>query len=136
MSDIAAVLPTTVQLVVVSMLITVLIAVPLGVVAAVNEGRAADTAARIIFVIGGGLPVFWLAIMLRWLLGANLGWFPISGTNGFGMSPPQVTGFTLVDSLVFGSFANFVDSFLHLLLPALALSAPSWRRWHATSGRT
>lgn len=123
-SDIAAVLPSTVQLVVLGMLFTILIAVPLGVTAAVNEGRAGDIASRMIFVIAGGVPVFWLAIMLRWLLGAIFGWFPISGTNGFGMSPPDVTGFTIIDSLLFGSFGNLTDSVWHLVLPALALSSP------------
>lgn len=122
--DIAAVLPTTVQLVLLSMALTVVIAVPLGAAAALHEGRAGDVAARAIMVIGGGVPVFWLAVMVRWLLGAELGWFPISGTNGFGMAPPDVTGFTVLDSAVFGTPAQLFDSIGHLLLPALALCSP------------
>lgn len=124
LTDLGAVLPTTIQLVVLAMLIMVVIAAPLGIIAAANEGRAADVAARIILVLSGGVPVFWLAIMMRWVFGSILGWFPISGTNSVGMSPPTVTGFTVIDSLLFGNFGNLVDSVDHLILPALALSAP------------
>jgi peptide/nickel transport system permease protein len=122
--DIGAVLPTTIQLVLLGMTLTILIAVPLGVIAALNEGRAGDVAARTIMVIGGGVPVFWLAVMLRWLLGAILGWFPISGINAFGMAPPGVTGFTVLDALVFGDAGEVADSAAHLVLPALALCSP------------
>ena len=122
--DLLSVLPTTVQLVLLTMLIVVLVAVPLGIVSAVNEGRAADIASRVILVLSGGVPMFWLAIMLRWALGLQLGWFPISGTNGVGMAPPKVTGFTILDSLLFGGPANVVDSVTHLVLPAVALSMP------------
>ncbi|NUR85478.1 MAG: ABC transporter permease [Nonomuraea sp.] len=122
--DLAAALPNTIQLVLAGMLITVLVAVPLGVVAAVSQGRAADVAARIILVLAGGVPIFWFAIMLRWTLGFLLGWFPLSGTSGVGMAPPDVTGFTVLDSLLFGNVANVLDSLAHLVLPALALSVP------------
>ncbi|GGS83375.1 peptide ABC transporter permease [Nonomuraea spiralis] len=123
-SDLAAALPNTIQLVLAGMLITVLVAVPLGVVAAVSQGRAADVAARLILVLAGGVPIFWFAIMLRWTLGFLLGWFPLSGLNGVGMAPPDVTGFTVLDSLLFGDVANLLDSLAHLVLPALALSVP------------
>lgn len=122
--DLLSVLPTTIQLVLLTMLVVVVVAVPLGIVSAVNEGRAADIASRIILVLSGGVPMFWLAIMLRWALGLQLGWFPISGTNGVGMAPPKVTGFTILDSLLFGGPANVLDSVAHLVLPAVALSMP------------
>jgi peptide/nickel transport system permease protein len=122
--EIAQVLPSTIQLVLVGMAITVLMSLPLGIIAALKEGRAADTAIRIVLVIEGGVPVFWLAIMLRWILGANLRWFPITGENSIGGAPPDVTGFTILDSILFGTPANLGDSISHLFLPALALSGP------------
>ncbi|MBT8162008.1 MULTISPECIES: ABC transporter permease [Arthrobacter] len=124
MGDLGAVLPTTIQLVLLGMFITVLIAAPVGIAAAVSEGKAADVAARIVLVTSGGVPVFWLAIMMRWILGSVLGWFPISGTNSVDGGPPTVTGFTVLDSLLFGTIGNLADSVFHLILPALALSAP------------
>ncbi|NQX25880.1 ABC transporter permease [Microbacteriaceae bacterium VKM Ac-2854] len=123
-ADLANTLPVTLQLVIVSMLVTVVIAVPLGVLAAVQQGKAADIASRVIFVLAGGVPVFWLAILLQWTIGSNLGLFPISGSNSFGMDSPRVTGFTLVDALLAGNPTGFGDSLAHLILPALALAAP------------
>lgn len=123
-TDLAQVLPTTIQLVLVGMFFTAIIAAPLGIIAAVNEGKPADIASRIIMVLAGGVPVFWLAIMARWVLGSILGWFPISGTNSIGMAPPDVTGFTILDSLLFGNIQQLGDSIGHLILPALTLSAP------------
>lgn len=123
-SDLANTLPVTLQLVVVTMILTILIAVPLGALSAVNRGRAGDIATRVVLVLAGGVPVFWLAILLQWLLASNLGMLPISGSNSFGMDAPRVTGYTLVDSLLAGSVPGFLDSLAHLILPALALSAP------------
>jgi len=123
-SDLANTLPVTLQLVIVTMAITIVIAVPLGVLAAVHRGRAGDVATRVILVLAGGIPVFWLAILLQWVLASTLGILPISGSNSFGMGAPRVTGFTLVDSLIAGSLPSFFDSLAHLLLPAVALSAP------------
>lgn len=123
-SDLANTLPVTLQLVVVTMILTILIAVPLGVLSAVHSGRIGDIATRIILVLAGGIPVFWLAILLQWVLASNLGLLPISGSNSFGMDSPTVTGLTLVDSVIAGNPAGFFDSLAHLILPALALSAP------------
>jgi ABC-type dipeptide/oligopeptide/nickel transport system permease component len=123
-TDLQIVLPVTLQLVVVTMAITILVAVPLGILAAVRHGTAADGATRLVAILGGGVPVFWLALMLQWGLASRLGWAPISGANGFGTAPPVVTGATLVDSVIAGRPDMFADSLWHLLLPALALSAP------------
>lgn len=123
-SDLSGTVPTTLQLVIVTMIVTVVIAVPLGALSAALRDRAPDVSARILFVLAGGVPVFWLAILFQWVFASNLGWFPISGANSFGMAPPRVTGFTLVDSALAGSLPMFADSLSHLILPALALSAP------------
>lgn len=123
-SDLALVVPVTLQLVVVTMVLTVAVAVPLGTLAAVRHGRSADTVTRLVAILGGGVPVFWLALMLQWLLAAKLGWVPISGSSGFGHAPPVVTGATLVDSVLAGSPTDLADSAWHLVLPAVALSAP------------
>ncbi len=123
-ADLAVAVPTTLQLVVVTMLFTMLIAVPLGTIAAALRDKSPDVAARIFFVLAGGVPVFWLAVMLQWILATNLGWFPISGANTIGEAPPRVTGASMLDSIIAGDAAAFADSFEHLVLPALALAAP------------
>ena len=124
LADLSVALPVTIQLVVVTMLVTLVVAIPLGVLAAVERGRASDAATRMILVLAGGVPVFWLAVLLQWVFGANLHLLPISGSNNFGMASPPVTGFTLLDPLLAGNPAGFGDALAHLILPALALSAP------------
>ena len=124
MAEIAEVLPSTIQLVLLGMFFTVLVAMPLGIVAALNEGRTKDIAIRVLLVLEGGIPIFWLAIMMRWIFGSIFGWFPITGENGIGLAPPDVTGFTIIDSLFFGTWDNLRDSISHLILPAVALTAP------------
>ncbi|BBH70212.1 peptide ABC transporter permease [Actinoplanes sp. OR16] len=123
-ADLARVLPPTLELVLLTMLINVLVAVPLGVVSALRHGRSGDTASRMIMVLGGGVPVFWLALMLQYLVGSKLGWLPLSGRNSYGLESPPVTGLATVDALLAGNVAGFTDAVSHLLLPAIALSAP------------
>lgn len=123
-SDLASVLPPTLELVALTMAINLGVAVPLGVIAAVRQGRLADTAIRVIVVLGGGIPVFWLGLMLQYLIGARLGWLPISGKTSYGMESPAVTGFPTLDALLAGNTAGFFDTLAHLVLPAVALSAP------------
>ncbi|ROO86998.1 peptide/nickel transport system permease protein [Actinocorallia herbida] len=123
-ADLADVLPPTLELVLLTMLVNLCVAVPLGVVAAVRQGRAADTAIRVIVVLGGGVPVFWLGLMLQYLVGTRLGLLPISGRLDYGMDSPVVTGFATVDALLAGNTAGFGNAVAHLILPAIALSAP------------
>ncbi|RAK36499.1 peptide/nickel transport system permease protein [Actinoplanes lutulentus] len=122
--DLATVLPPTLELVALTMVFNIAIAVPLGVFSALRHGRSGDTASRLIMVLGGGVPVFWLALMLQYLIGSRLGWLPISGRNGFGLESPPVTGLATVDALLAGNIAGLWDAVQHLILPALALSAP------------
>jgi peptide/nickel transport system permease protein len=72
-------LPTTLWLLVSGTACTLLIAVPLAVLAAARSGGAADAVIRAVPVVGLGLPAFWLGIMLILVFGLKLGWFPVGG---------------------------------------------------------
>jgi len=121
--DIAQVLPSSIELVVTAMIINVCIAVPLGVIAAYNRGRRADVTARLVALLGAAVPVFWLALLMQLFFSAFLGWLPLYGQLGFGITVPQITGVVLLDTLLSGSPAAFGSAILHLILPALTLSA-------------
>jgi peptide/nickel transport system permease protein len=123
-TDLQLVLPVTLQLVLAAMLVTVVVAVPLGTFAAMRYGTAVDGFTRVLAILGGGIPVFWLALMLQWGIAARLGWAPISGASGYGLAPPVVTGATVLDSVIAGRPDMLLDSAAHLVLPAIALSAP------------
>ncbi len=69
-------LPITIELAVLSVAISVLLAVPLGVVAAVKRGGPVEHVARLVGLIGLSLPNFWLATMLILVASLGFGWLP------------------------------------------------------------
>ena len=75
-------LPATLQLAGFALLVSVLIALPVGVLSAVKKGTIWDTAATVIALLGQSLPGFWLGIVLMWIFAVHLGWFPTSGQGG------------------------------------------------------
>ncbi|HEY7517243.1 MAG TPA: ABC transporter permease [Methylomirabilota bacterium] len=75
-------LPATLQLAGLALGISVVIALPIGVLSAVMKGTAWDVAAKIIALLGQSLPAFWLGIVLMWIFAVTLGWLPTSGKGG------------------------------------------------------
>jgi len=75
-------LPATLQLAGFALFISIAIALPIGVMAAVMKGTAWDSVAKIIALLGQSLPGFWLGIVLMWIFAVHLGWFPTSGRGG------------------------------------------------------
>ena len=75
-------LPATLQLAGLALGISVLIALPIGVLAAVMKGTVWDSVAKIIALLGQSLPAFWLGIVLMWIFAVTLGWLPTSGRGG------------------------------------------------------
>ncbi|MBM3220039.1 MAG: ABC transporter permease [Candidatus Rokubacteria bacterium] len=75
-------LPATLQLAGFALLISALIALPVGVLSAVKKGTGWDAAAKVIALMGQSLPGFWLGIVLMWIFAVHLGWFPTSGRGG------------------------------------------------------
>lgn len=76
-------LPATLKLGGLSVLLSVVVAIPLGVIAATHRGTAVDKSANVVALLGQSLPQFWLGIMLIWIFAVGLGWFPTSGQGGF-----------------------------------------------------
>jgi len=66
-----------------ALLIVYLLAIPLGLLAAWGRNRPFDQGARLIAVLGMGIPNFFLAVLLIQLFAVNLGWLPPAGTGGF-----------------------------------------------------
>ncbi|MDW5444572.1 ABC transporter permease [Polaromonas sp. SM01] len=79
---IADALPATLALALVSLFLSVLVSVPLGIQAAVHKGKGADQFIRIISLVGLSFPNFWLAIMLVLLLSITFPLLPPSGWDG------------------------------------------------------
>ena len=105
--------PNSIRLAMVSLVITVGIAFPLGVMAAVKKGSAIDTLANLIAVLGQSLPQFWVGIVLIQVFAVHLRWLPVAGTG----SPWHyiLPGFTLGWFLVAGIMRLLRSSMLDVL---------------------
>lgn len=76
-------LPATFQLSTFAMVLTLSLALPLGIVAALKRGSMVDAVAMTLGVIGQSMPNFWLGILLIFLFAVNLRWLPTSGRGDF-----------------------------------------------------
>ena len=74
-------LPATLLLASCAVLLTLGVAVPLGVISAVRRGTVLDHAATVVTVLGQAVPGFWLGLMLIYVFSVRLGWLPTGGTG-------------------------------------------------------
>ncbi|NQU03318.1 MAG: ABC transporter permease [Syntrophaceae bacterium] len=79
LDKIAERLPITIAINVLSMILIMLVAIPIGVLSAVRQDSFFDKATSVFVFVGFAVPTFWLALLLMILFGVNLGWLPISG---------------------------------------------------------
>ena len=72
-------LPATIALTISSVIVTILLSVPLGVLAAVKQNRFLDYLIRFLSFIGNSLPNFFVSLLLIYFFALKLGWFPVMG---------------------------------------------------------
>ena len=112
------------ELAFVSILLSAVIGIPLGVLAAVDRNSWLDHVLRIFTVSGLAIAAFWLAILFQFLFAMELGVTPLQGRiDGWG--PDPVTGFFLIDSAWTGDWEAFRSAAHHMVLPAVTLSFPA-----------
>jgi ABC-type dipeptide/oligopeptide/nickel transport system permease component len=75
--------PATVELALASMIVAMIVAIPLGIVAAVKRGTFLDYTAMTMALAGISIPNFWLGPMLAIVFAVQLGWLPVSGRGGW-----------------------------------------------------
>lgn len=118
-------LPATIELTVAAILVSIAIGVPAGVLSAVRRYSVIDKLSTLVSLIGVSMPDCWLGLVLILIFSVGLRWLPGGVRLGFDIPAPKtVTGFLIVDSLLEGNWAAFVDTIKHLTLPAIALGAP------------
>jgi len=117
-------LPASAELTLLGLIVSVVIAVPLGILAAARPNSLIDHACRVIATAGVSLPVFFTGLILIYVFYYHLGWAPppLGRLDIFYSPPPQVTGFYLIDSLIAGDGEVFVAALKQLILPALTLA--------------
>jgi peptide/nickel transport system permease protein len=115
--------PATIELAIAAMLFSVLVGIPLGFVAAKRHGSIVDHASLVASLIGISIPVFFLAIILKYIFAVKLGWLPTVGRSSATLSLEHPTNFYILDSILTLNWEAFVDSVKHLILPAIALGS-------------
>jgi peptide/nickel transport system permease protein len=123
-TDIRNRLPASAELTLLGLMVSMLIAIPLGILAATRPGSIIDHACRVIATAGVSLPVFFTGLVLIYVLYylSGLAPAPLGRLDVFHSPPPQVTGFYLIDSLIAGDGEVFLASLKQLFLPALTLA--------------
>jgi peptide/nickel transport system permease protein len=114
-------IPATIELTVAAMLLALAVGIPLGVLAAIRRDGWFDRLATVATLLGVSMPGFWFGILAILIFSVMLGLFPVSGRIGYSSEVPFVTGMLLIDTLVAGKPAAFVEALRHLALPATTL---------------
>jgi peptide/nickel transport system permease protein len=116
-------LPASAELTLLGLLVSVTVAVPLGILAATRPGSLVDHACRIVATAGVSLPVFFTGLILVYFFYYLMGLAPapLGRLDIFYSPPPQVTGFYLIDSVIAGDWEVFRASLKQLVLPAATL---------------
>ena len=114
--------PATVELVLASLFLMIIIGIPMGVVAAQSAGRWADHLVRIFYLSGWATPTYLGAVVAAIFIAPNLG-LPAHGEfTNYPPPFPQYTHMSVVDALLALNFPYAGDALLHLLLPAATLA--------------
>jgi peptide/nickel transport system permease protein len=111
-------IPSTLQLMGTALFLTIVIAIPVGILGAVKQYSIADKTIAVVTTIGYALPTFWLGLILRQIFAQQLDLFPLFGKNTFGKE------------------GDILDLLWHLFLPVLTLTivgVAGWSRYMRAS---
>jgi peptide/nickel transport system permease protein len=115
--------PATVELALAAMLFAVLVGVPLGFVAAKRHGGIFDNVSLIASLLGISIPIFFLAIILKYLFAIRFPWLPSVGRISVLIDTKHPTNFYVLDAIIERDWHALGDVLKHLVLPAIALGS-------------
>jgi peptide/nickel transport system permease protein len=117
-------LPASLELTFTALAIALLLAVPLGVLAALNPGSPVDHLVRFLCTLGVCVPTFVSGLLLIFVFYYLLGWAPdpTARLDIFATTPPDITGFYLLDFALVGDWEGWWAAFTQLLLPAFSMA--------------
>jgi peptide/nickel transport system permease protein len=123
-SDLASRLPASLELTLLALVLSLAVAVPLGVLAAVRQDSWVDQLCRLIVTAGVSLPTFFTGLVLVYVFYYLLGWapMPVGRLDLLAVIPPQVTGFLLIDAPLAGDWSAAWSALRQLILPAASLA--------------
>jgi peptide/nickel transport system permease protein len=130
---IGEIVPKTVELMIIPVILTPIIAVRMGAIAARHKDKTKDNIIRIITILAAGFPLFWIATMLQIFFGVYFTDFtngqfdlPVMLMNSGDYSYPGPTGgfrtgFRIIDSIIYNDQVFLWDTILHLILPSICM---------------
>ena len=113
--------PATIELAIGAMLFSIFVGIPLGFLAAKRYGSSLDHFSLFASLLGISIPIFVLAIILKYIFAVRLGWLPTVGRVSVLIELEHPTNFYILDSIITGNWEAFWDCIKHLILPAIAL---------------
>ncbi|MDO9598564.1 MAG: ABC transporter permease [Azoarcus sp.] len=124
LTEIGERLPASLELTLVGLILAVVVAIPLGVLAATRPGSWVDHLCRGITTAGVSLPTFFTGLLLAYIFYFLLGWAPspLGRLDPYTSAPDFVTGFYLIDSLIARDLETFRAAAAQLVLPAVTLA--------------
>ena len=115
--------PATVELALAAMIFAVGFGIPLGFIAAKRYGGITDHASLVASLIGISIPIFFLALILKYVFAVRLGWFPSVGRIDVLTEFKPRTNFYVLDAILARNWTALGDILKHLVLPAVALGS-------------
>jgi peptide/nickel transport system permease protein len=122
-SEIGRRFPATIELAVMAMIFAIGVGLPLGFFAAKRHGGVFDNLSLVGSLVGISIPIFFLAIILKYIFAIRLQWLPSVGREDVLLSPKHPTGFYILDGLITRDWTALWDAIKHLILPAIALGS-------------
>ena len=113
--------PATVELAIAAMLFSTFLGVPLGFIAAKKHDTWIDHGSLIASLLGISIPIFFLAILLKYVFAVQLGWLPTVGRLSVLIDLEHPTNFYVLDAILTRNWEALWDAIKHLILPAIAL---------------
>ena len=116
-------LPATFELTIFSIIISLIIAIPVGIISSVKRYSFLDHIGTVSALAGVSLPSFWLGLLLIIVFSVKLKILPVTGRANYGYGLVPVTNFLLIDAVITGNWGALGDVIRHLLLPAITLGS-------------
>ncbi len=115
--------PATVELALAAMFVAVGLGIPLGFLAAKWYGSWFDHLSLFMSLIGISIPIFFLAIILKYVFAVKFGWLPTVGQISPLIELKHPTNFYILDAIIAANWSALWNVIQHLILPAIALGS-------------
>ena len=121
--EIGRTLPITLELLTISFIFALAVSIPIGMLAALKPGGAADKGVFVYSLFAGSQPEFWWGLLLVYFFFFKLGYAPapLGVLSPLTIAPDKVTGFVTLDSLISGQPKVFFEALHHFMLPVATM---------------